>query len=81
MVRFGFMDMETKMPTIKIYDYDHATGKGITRDATPEEIAELEAVSVNMAELKNAETAAHSAKAAVLEKLGLTEEELKAVLG
>lgn len=64
----------------KIYDYNHETNESVLRDATAEEIAELEIVASNMEVLKTAEIAAAATKAAVLEKLGLTAEELAAVL-
>ena len=70
--------MGTKMT--KIYDYDHQTGQSVLRDATTEEVLELKTVSENLAELKNQESLQSEAKKAVLDKLGLTAEELAALL-
>ena len=59
---------------------DVITGEETWRDYTPEEIAEVEKAQAEAAEVtaKQAETAA--AKTALLEKLGITEEEAKLLL-
>ena len=64
----------------KIYDYDHETKNSVVRDATNEEIAELEIVSANLEKLKNQESTQLAAKLAVLDKLGLTADEAASLL-
>lgn len=65
---------------MKIGIYNHETGEQEVRDMTPEEVAEIEADALAAAEKKAAKEAQAAAKAAVLEKLGLTEEEVTALL-
>ena len=74
------MVMETKKMT-KIYDYDHETNEGVLRDATVEEIAELEIVSTNLEKLRDEESSNLAAKQAVLDKLGLSADEAALLLG
>jgi hypothetical protein len=52
----------------------------IERDATPDEIATYEKVQTEAAEIAAKEAEATAAKAALLEKLGITEEEAKLLL-
>ena len=72
------------MEKIQIGIYNHLTGENIVRDATSEEIAELEAqkaateASKVEAILKAEEDAA--AKQVILDRLGLTSEEAKLLL-
>lgn len=65
-------------------DYDALTGINAERELTAEEIAEREADALAAAEAKAAEEAAAAElaakKAAVLDRLGITEEEAKALL-
>jgi len=66
--------------TYKITETNHETGETTTRNATPDEIAQFEADKLAF-EQKAAEIAAkEAAKQAALAKLGLTAEELAAVL-
>jgi hypothetical protein len=65
---------------MKIGIYNHETGEQEVRDMTPEEIADIEADAVAAAEKRAAKAAQAEAKAAVLEKLGLTAEEVAALL-
>jgi hypothetical protein len=57
------------------------TGETIFRDYTPEEIAQVEAEEAAAAEKLAELEAKAAAKAALLEKLGITEEEAKLLLG
>lgn len=70
------------MTTISIYD--HATGETIVRDMTAEEITEREEATQAWLEQKSLrETQAEAlaaTKIAVLERLGITEVEAKALL-
>lgn len=70
--------MGTKM--IDVFEYDHATGKTKQRKFTAEELAQLELDQAQALEFANQEQARITAKQAALAKLGLTEEELKAIL-
>lgn len=68
--------------TNKIGIYDHNTGEQIVREMTPEEQAAYEAeaaASIERKAKREAELAA--AKQSLLDKLGLTEEEAKLLLG
>lgn len=65
---------------MKITDVNVETGETIVRDATPEEIAQYEKDIADEQAKKNAAIAAASAKAALLEKLGITEDEAKLLL-
>jgi hypothetical protein len=65
---------------MKIGIYNHETGEQEVRDMTPEEVADIEADAVAAAEKRAAKEAQAEAKAAVLEKLGLTAEEVAALL-
>lgn len=57
------------------------TGEEIIIELTDEEVAEMEArAAEHQAQREAEETAAAAAKAAVLAKLGITEEELRAAL-
>lgn len=65
---------------MKIEIYDHATGEQITRDMTADELAANEAIlAENKARLK-AETDKAKLKEATLAKLGLTADEVAALL-
>ena len=65
--------------------YDHLLGEQIVREMTPEEQDERDAQIAAALEAKAQRQAEAEAKAATkqatLEKLGLTEEEVKALLG
>ena len=65
---------------MKITEYDHLTQETIIRDATPEEIEQREIDNAN-AEARKAEAEAKAtAKAALLDKLGITAEEATLLL-
>lgn len=51
------------------------------RDATPDEIAAIEAIAAETATRKNEIQAKEQAKAALLEKLGITADEAALLLG
>jgi hypothetical protein len=66
-------------PQVKIVNCE--TGEEIVRDATAEEITEME-FDAALAETKKAEAQAKAiAKAAILDRIGLTADELKTILG
>ena len=66
-------------PQVKIVNCE--TGEEIVRDATAEEITEME-FDAALAETKKAEAQAKAiAKAAILNRIGLTADELKTILG
>lgn len=52
----------------------------LVRDATPEEVAAIEARQAEAIEKTEAETAKTQAKAALFERLGITEDEAKLLL-
>ena len=53
----------------------------LVRDATPEEIEAIEIHQAEVAAKAEAQTAKAAARQAVLERLGITEEEAKLLLG
>ena len=63
---------EHNLTTGEVIDYE--------RDATPEEIASIKAEEKRLAELEAAREARNVARQALLEKLGITEEEAKLLL-
>lgn len=73
------------MKNNQVFIYDHNTGKSVCRDLTPDEQTERNAdtaqAEIDRAakEAKDAETAA--AKAALLDRLGITADEAKLLLG
>jgi hypothetical protein len=65
----------------KITEVNCTTGEEIVRDATAEEIAQME-IDVADAKASKAEADAKAtAKAAILDRIGLTADELKTILG
>jgi len=70
---------KTNTPQIKIVNVE--TGEEIVRDANAEELAQMEIDSANALAEKAAAEAKATAKAALLARLGLTEDELKTILG
>ena len=60
---------------------DLTTGLETFRDYTKEEIIEVETAQTKVAQLKIKEEERIAARNAILEKLGLTEEEAKLLLG
>ncbi len=53
----------------------------LVRDATPQEVAEIEARAAKVAEAEAQLETKAEAKAALLERLGITEDEAKLLLG
>ena len=71
--------MANTKPQIKIVDIE--TGEEIVRDATAEEIAQMK-LDVDNAKARKAEAEAReTAKAAILDRIGLTADELQTILG
>ena len=66
-------------PQVKIVNCE--TGEEIVRDANAEEIAQMELDAVNYAALKAEAEAKETSKAAILDRIGLTADELKTILG
>jgi predicted flap endonuclease-1-like 5' DNA nuclease len=71
--------MAKSKPQIKIVDV--TTGEEIIRDATAEELAQMEIDAANATARKAELTAKETAKAAILDRIGLTADELKTILG
>ena len=67
------------MPTIKIHDV--TTGQVIEREMNSDELARLEADQVEHESRMQAKEEAEAAKAALLERLGITAEEARLLLG
>jgi len=71
--------MTTTKPQVKIIDC--TTGEEIVRDATTAEIAQMKLDADNAKAAKAKAEAKETAKAAILDRLGLTADELKTILG
>jgi hypothetical protein len=71
--------MTTTKPQVKIVNCE--TGEEIVRDANAEEIAQMEIDSAEYAATKAEAEAKATAKAELLEQLGITEEQAKLLLG
>jgi hypothetical protein len=69
----------TTTPQIKIVNV--TTGEEIVRDATVEEIAQMEIDAANAEARKQAEAQAAAQRQALLTRLGITEEEARILLG
>jgi hypothetical protein len=70
---------KSNIPQIKIVNCE--TGEEVIRDANADELAEIAADQL-LQDAKQAEAEAKaSAKAAILERIGLTADELKTILG
>ena len=69
---------KTNTPQVKIVNCE--TGEEIVRDATTEEIAQMELDAANYAAQKAEAEAKATAKAALLEQLGITAEQAKLLL-
>ena len=67
--------------TLQMGIYNHATGENIVRNMTEEEILQWEAGKAAAEVKAQAEAEAAAAKAALLAKLGITEEEARLLLG
>jgi hypothetical protein len=66
---------------MKIHEHNATTGEVIERDATAEELANAEAAEAASAARQLEETTKAANKAALLEKLGITADEAKLLLG
>jgi DNA-binding protein YbaB len=71
--------MTKSKPQVKIVDC--TTGEEIVRDANTEEIAQMKTQAENDAIAKSEAEAKETAKAAILDRIGLTADELKTILG
>ena len=71
--------MDKLKPQVKIVNC--TTGEEIVRDANAEEIAKMEAIQAMEAIIKAEADAKETAKAAILDRIGLTADELKTILG
>lgn len=71
--------MTKTKPQVKIVNCE--TGEEIVRDANAEEIAQIELDAVNNAAQKTEAEAKAVAKAAILDRIGLTADELQTILG
>ena len=61
--------------------HDLQTGEIVTREMTVDEIANFENVQAKVAEEKRIELEASTSKAALLDRLGITEEEARLLIG
>ena len=66
---------------MKILEHNIETGEAIEREATAEEIEQKESDSAKQALAGQAEAAKATARAAVLDRLGITAEEAQLILG
>jgi hypothetical protein len=71
--------MTKNKPQVKIVNA--TSGEEIVRDATVEEIAQIQLDAVNDATIKAEVEAKKAAKLAILDRIGLTADELKTILG
>ena len=67
------------MNTVSIYD--HTTGLSVTRNMNADELAVYETMQVEAEAQTQADNAKDAARQAVLDKLGLTQNEAQALLG
>ena len=65
----------------QIKEYNCATGEEIVRDATDAEIKQFAKDAANAKARKAEAEAKATAKAAILDRIGLTADELKTILG
>jgi hypothetical protein len=66
---------------LKITEVNCTTGEEIVRDATAEEIAQIELDAANEATAKAEAEAKEAARQVILDRLGLTADEAKLLLG
>jgi hypothetical protein len=71
----------TKTNTPQVKFVNATTGEEIVRDATVEEIAQMKIDGDNAATARAQAEAKAIAKAAILDRIGLTADELKTILG
>jgi antitoxin component HigA of HigAB toxin-antitoxin module len=70
-----------KMTNPQIKEYNCETGEEIVRDANAAEIAQFKIDADNFKALKAKAEAKEIAKQAILDRIGLTADELKTILG
>jgi len=70
---------KTNTPQVKIVNCQ--TGEQIVRDANADEIAQMEIDAANAQAIKAEAEAKATAKATILNRIGLTADELKMILG
>lgn len=70
-----------KMTTKKIAEINCTTGEEIIRDATAQELAQLELDKAELAKQAQQLAAKEKVKQDILDRLGLTAEELQTILG
>ena len=70
---------KSNKPQVKIVNCE--TGEEIIRDANAEEIAQMEIDAANANARKAEAETKETAKAAILDRIGLTADELKTILG
>ena len=66
---------------LQIQEFNCETGEEIIRDATVEELAQIKIDIENAEKLKAETEAKETAKTAILDRIGLTADELKTILG
>jgi len=71
--------MTKSKPQVKIIDC--TTGEEIVRDANAEEIAEIEASKAEQLSNRAEAEAKEASRQSILDRIGLTSEELKTILG
>jgi len=71
--------MGKSIPQVKIVNC--TTGEEIVRDANAEEIAQMEVYAAEEVARQAEEAAKATAKAAILDRIGLTADELKTIIG
>jgi predicted flap endonuclease-1-like 5' DNA nuclease len=71
--------VKTNKPQIKIVNCE--TGEEIIRDANADEIAQMKTDANNAATRKAEADTKEAAKSAILDRIGLTADELKTILG
>lgn len=71
----------SKTITPKVLIFNMETGEEILRDANADELAEIQADNLAETNRKAEAKAKEAAKAAILDRIGLTADELKTILG
>jgi len=71
--------MTKSKPQVKIVDC--TTGEEVIRDATADEIAQMETIAIEAAAKKQSDQAKEIQRQAILDRLGLTADELQTILG
>ena len=69
------------MSDLRMYEFDAITGEGIYRDLTAEELKEHKANEKLRVKLLAEAEAKKAEKQAILDRIGLTADELKTILG